>query len=164
MDSLLNISPGLMIWTIINFLIFLFIVIKFGGKMILDGMKSREDRIQNAIDAATQANENAQKLMLESQEKLNNAQKEVSALIAKGREQGEAMIRKAVEEADKAKKAKVADAVREIDRSKEQAIRELRTEVAGLVVDATEKILGETLDKEKHYKLVENYLEKIPKN
>ncbi len=132
--------------------------------MILDGMKTREDRIQNAIDAATQANENAQKLMLESQQKLNNAQKEVSALIAKGREQGEAMVRKAVEEADKAKKAKVAEAIREIDRSKEQAIKELRTEVAGLVVDATEKILGETLDKEKHYKLVENYLEKIPKN
>lgn len=164
MDSLLNISPGLMIWTIINFLIFLFVVIKFGGKIILDGMKTREDRIQNSIDAAEQANENAQILMQQSQEQLNNAQKEVSAIIAKGKEQGEAMIRKATEEADKAKKAKVDDAIRAIERNKEQAIKELRSEVAGLVVEATEKILDETLDKEKHYKLVENYLDKIPKN
>ncbi len=164
MENLLNISPGLMIWTLFNFFIVLFIVVKFGVKPIVNGLNSRENRIKEAITNAEEANRKAEELLKESQEKLRNAQAEMSAIIQKGREQAEEIVRKAGEDADKVKKQKVEEAVKEIERSKDSAIQELRKEVAGLVVSATEKLLGETLDKEKHYKLVETYIEKLPKN
>ena len=160
----LDINPGLIFWTIINFLIFLFIIIKFGGKPIINSLKTREDHIHTEIENAEKANAEAQKLLKESQEKLDSAQREMSEIISKGRQQGEELIRKAAEEADKVKQAKIEDAKREIERSKESALKELRTEVAGLVVKATEKILDEKLDDEHHRKLIESYIEKLPQN
>jgi F-type H+-transporting ATPase subunit b len=164
MDAVLNVEPGLLIWTLINFGLFLILLIAFGTKPIMKGLKAREESIQSNIDGAHKANEDAKVLLDESQDKLNNAQVEMAEIIKKGREQAEAIISKATDEADKIKRQKVEDATKEIERSKVDAIKELRREVAGLVVSATEKILDETLDKDKHYKLVESYIEKLPKN
>lgn len=164
MDSLLSVNPGLLIWTMINFGIFLFLMIKFGGKAMTAGLKAREDRIRDQIEGAEAANAKAVELLKESQAKIDSAQGEVAAILTKGKEQAEAQIRKASEEADKVKKEKLADTLREIERSKEAALKELRTEVAGLVVDATEKILGEKLDGDKDVKMINSYIEKLPKN
>ena len=164
MESVLNVSPGLMIWTLINFFLLLLLLIKFGVKPILNGLRSREAGIRDSIDNATKANQEAQKLLLESQEKLQTAQKDMSDIIHKGRIQAEELINKASVEADRVKRQKVDEATKEIERSKESAILALRSEVAGLVVIAAEKLLGETLDKDKHTKLVESYIEKLPKN
>lgn len=139
-------------------------MIKFGVKPILNGLRSREAGIRDSIDNATKANQEAQKLLIESQEKLQTAQKDMSEIIHKGRIQAEEIINKASVEADRVKRQKVDEATKEIERSKESAILALRSEVAGLVVIAAEKLLGETLDKDKHTKLVESYIEKLPKN
>ena len=164
MDKLMNVDPGLMIWTLITFLSFLALLIKFGTKPIMNGLKAREERIRLEIENAEKNNAQAQKLMKETEDKLYNAQKEMAEIVNKGKLQSEEIIRKATEEADRIKKQKTDDAVREIERSKETAIKELRTEVAGLVIQATEKLLDETLDREKHLKLIETYIQKLPNN
>lgn len=164
MDSLLSVNPGAIIWTIINFLVFLFIVIKILGKPITQGLKAREEKITKDIEDAERTNDEARKILEEAQKKIDNAQKEMADIVATGRKQAENLLQKANEEADKARRDKVEEAKKEIERNKEQAIKELRSEVADLVIQATEKILDEKLDKEKHYKLVESYIEKLPKN
>ena len=164
MDAILRVDPGLMIWTILNFCVFLFLLIKFGTKPIVNGLKTRENAIQASIDNAAKANEVAQKFLKESDEKLNSAQKEMSEIIKKGREQAEEIIKKSAIEAEAVKKLKVEEAIREIEHGKEIALKELRSEVAGMVVMATEKILGETLDQERHFKLIESSIEQLPKN
>lgn len=164
MDNLLNVNPGAIIWTIINFTIFLLIILKFGLKPIINGLKAREDRITNAIEQAEQANAEAKKLLQESQQKLDSAHKEMMEIVQKGKQQAENIINKAAEEADKIKKQKLEEAIREIERSKEFALNELRAEVADLVIQATEKILEEKLDDEKHQKIIESYIQKLPKN
>jgi F-type H+-transporting ATPase subunit b len=164
MDSLLNINPGLAIWTLVNFLLFLFIFVKFAGKGIIKGLNSREDHINSQIRSAEKANEEARSLLEDSNKKLDEAQQQVSEIVAKGRLQADAHIKKAAEEAESVKRDKVIEAQKEIERSKEAALKELRNEVADLVVLATEKIIEEKLDKNKDLKLVESYIEKIPKN
>lgn len=164
MESVLNVSPGLMIWTLFNFLIVLFLVVKFGVKPIVNGLRAREDGINEAIASAEKANLKAQELLKESQEKLRNAQSEMSEIIQKGRVQAEEIVKKAADEAERVKKQKVDEAARDIERSKYTAIQEIRGEVATLVISATEKLLGETLDKDKHYKIIESYIDKLPKN
>jgi F-type H+-transporting ATPase subunit b len=164
MESLLNLPHGLMFWTVVNFGIFLFILIKFSGKGIVNALKSREESIHNEIVSAAEANAKAQQILKESQDKIDNAQQEISILIQKGKEQADLNIRKAIEAAEKVKKAKVEEAVREIERSKEQALVQLRTEVADMVVMATEKLLLEKIDRAKDFQLVENYIDKLPKN
>ncbi len=164
MDSLLSLPFGLLFWTIVNFGIFLILIIKFGGKGILKAVQDRESSIQQAINAAEEANRNAQLLLKESREKIDTTQQEVVQLLQKGREQAEAIIRKTNEDAEKIKQAKLEDAIREIERSKDVALNQLRTEVADMVINATEKIISIKLDKEKDLKLVESYLDKLPKN
>ncbi len=164
MDSLLNVNPGLIIWTIINFLIFLFIILKFGSKPIMNGLKAREERINSAIETAEKTKLEAEKLFLESEKRINSAKEEMSQIVAKGRQSAEEIIKKATDEADSLKKTKLDDAIREIEKSKNIALGELRKEVAQMAVEAAEKIIDANLDKDKHYKLVEKYIEKIPKN
>lgn len=164
MDALLSIKPGLLIWSLVNFLIFLFLLIKFGGKGIVNALNKREETINNQYAEASKANEKAMEILKESQAKIDQAQQEVAQIITKGREQAENQVRRAAEEADHVKREKIEEAAREIERSKDAAIKELRNEVASLVVSAAEKMLEEKLDKDKDYKLIENYLEKLPKN
>jgi len=164
MDALLDIKPGLVFWSLVNFSIFLFLLIKFGAKPIANALKAREDKINNAISQAEAANNRAEELLKQSQEKLDTAQAEVNDILNRGREQADLQIRRAAEETEKVKRTKIDEAAKEIQRNKDAAIQELRIEVASLVVSATEKILDEKLDKDKDYKLISNYIDKLPKN
>lgn len=164
MDSILNIPHGLMFWTVVNFGIFLFLVIKFGGKSIVNAINEREKNIQNAIDAAKDAERTAKELLSKSQEQFDNAQQQINELLNKGREQAEKQIARANQEAESIKKTKVEEALKDIERSKNQALLQLRSEVADMVVMATEKILSDKLDKDKDFKLVDNYIQQLNKN
>ncbi len=164
MESIMNIDPGLIVWTLVNFGIFLTLILLLGTKPILNGLNARENKIKESIEAAENAKTEAQKLFQETEKKLSQAQKEMNEIIAKGREQAEKIITKASDEAEAIRRQKVEDAKFEIEKSKENAIKQLRTEVADLVVLATGKILDETLDKDKHYKMIEQYIDMLPNN
>jgi len=164
MEQILDVNPGLIIWTLFNFLVFLFLLLKLGYKPLKNGLAARSKSIQDAIDQADKANVEARKILAEAQAKLDSSQQEMLAIVAKGKQQSEDLLHKAQSEADAMKKQKIDDALREINHSKELAINELRKEVAGLGVNATEKILGSELDKDKHLKLIDSYIEKMPNN
>lgn len=164
MQDIMNVNPGLLFWSIINFSILMFILSKFAFPAMKKSLEGREEGIQNAIDEANALNAKAQILLIESQEKLNNTQKEVSAILINAKNLAEQNIQKANEEAEKNKQQKIEEAKREIERSKNDAISELRSEVADLVVTATEKILETKLDKESHLKLAKEQIEKLPRN
>lgn len=163
MNSVLSVNFGLVFWTLVNFLIFLFLLIKFGTKPISNALKNREKTIADSLKNAENANLEAKKVLEESQNKLNNAQAQMNDIISKGKLQAEQIIQKAAVDAEGVKRAKIEEALREIERNKELAIKELRTEVASLVVSATEKILDEKLDKDKDKRLVENAIKNIDK-
>lgn len=164
MDSLLSVKPGLVFWTVVNFGIFLFLALKFGLGSILKGLRSREDHIRENIENAEKSNAEAKALLEEAQKKIDGAQKEMSEIIAKGRQQAELHISNATEEAEQIKKQKLEDAMKQIEVSKNAAIKELRNEVAELVISATEKLIDEKLDKEKDSKMIESYIQKFSNN
>ncbi|MFN3194642.1 MAG: F0F1 ATP synthase subunit B [Chlorobiota bacterium] len=164
MQDIMSVNPGLIIWSIINFSILLFILSKFAFPAMKKSLNQREENIKNAIDEANVLNEKAQKLLQESQEKLDNAQKEVSEILFTAKSKADENIQKAIDEAEKSKTQILEDANKEIERKKNDAISELRSEVADLVVSATEKILESKLDKEEHLKFAKEQIEKLPKN
>lgn len=164
MDTIMDVNPGLLIWSIINFLVILFILGKFAYPAMKKSLHDREDSIRNNIDEANALNEKAQKLLNESQNKFDNAQKEVSEILSNAKSKADENIQKAIDEAEKSKIQILDDANREIERKKNDAIAELRSEVADLVVSATEKILESKLDKEEHLKFAKEQIEKLPKN
>jgi F-type H+-transporting ATPase subunit b len=164
MDSLLSVSPGLMIWTLINFFIFLFLILKFGGKSIVKGLENRENHINDQLESAEKANKTAIELLAQSEAKLKNAAEEMQALIAKGHEQAKMNLQRATEEAEEIRHKKVDDAVKQIELQKKKAIDEIKDEVTDMVISATEKIISSKLNESTDTELIKSYLGKINKN
>lgn len=163
MDAL-SVKPGLFIWQLINFAVLMIILGKFAIPAIMKSLKEREEGIQNNIDEAKKINAEAIEALKVSQTKIDEAYREVSGIVAKGKEQANIIIQNATAEAESIKKAKLEEAIREIENNKNAAITQLRNEVAGLVVDATEQILNSKLDRDTHTKLVNDYIKNIKQN
>lgn len=164
MEKLLSLHPGLMIWSIVNFLIFLFLLIKFAYKPISKAIANREESIENAIKSADAANQRANEIVAETERKLTDATKEMNLLIERGKQTANEIIQKAKDEAEKIRQEKIEQSVKEIEQAQEKAFKELQKEIGTLVVQATEKILEEKLNPETDYKLIEGYIQKLSKN
>ncbi len=164
MPAFLQFDTGLVIWTLINFSIFAFIIGKFGWKPMRNAISSREQSIHDAIAGAEMANAEAARILAESKERIAGAQQEMMAIVREGKTQAEAMVRKAGEDAEAVKQQKLSESQREIERQKDEAIKQLRAEVATLVVDATEKLLGRNLQGDDHKRIVEGYVNELSKN
>jgi len=143
--DLLNPSFGLLIWTLIAFLIVFFILKKFAWKPILSSLKDREEGIADAI--ATAEKVKAEMVLLKS---------ENEALMAKAREERAAMIKEAKEASDKMlanakEKAKseydriVADAQLAIQQQKNAALTDVKNQAGNLIIEVTEKLLRREL-------------------
>ncbi|MBM4150791.1 MAG: F0F1 ATP synthase subunit B [Ignavibacteria bacterium] len=164
MDALLSVNPGLIIWTLINFFLFFFLLGKFGFKPMLAALEAREQRINDSINQAEQANELAQKSMQETREKLAKAQSEVMDMLKEGKVQAETIIRNASEEAERIKQAKLEEALREIAREKDIALQSLRTEMGSLIVQATDKVIGKVVNAEQHRSLIDATVNELSNN
>ena len=164
MDNLLNVSPGLIIWTFINFGLFFILIRKFGFKPMLAALDAREKKISESIHQAEQASIEAQKTLKDSREKIANAQSEVMSMLKEGKSQAEMIVKSAAEEAERVKQVKLEEAKREISREKELALQSLRNEVASLVIQATDKVIGKVVSAEQHKGLVESAISELSNN
>lgn len=164
MEKLLSVNPGLLFWTIFNFLLFLFVFLKLFKKPILDSLKAREDYIKTAIETAEKERDDAKQFLADAEARIASATKEVNAMISKEREIATEIIAKAKSEAEKVRQEKLDNAVREIQIAQDRAFKQLKQEVAVLVVNATEKIIEEKLTSEKDLELINKQIDKLSTN
>ncbi|MDP2207919.1 MAG: F0F1 ATP synthase subunit B [Bacteroidota bacterium] len=161
---MLDINPGLIIWTIVTFLILMFLLTKLAWKPLLSALEKREEHIRSSIDRAEKAARDAEHQAAENKKHIANAEVKASKLLKEGHELGEKLKAEIVEKAHHHARHMVESAKLEIEREKEAALLKLRSEVADLAIIAAKKIIGETLDVEKHRKVVDSYLDELPKN
>ena len=164
MDSLLNVEPGLLFWSIVNFLFFLLVLYLIGAKNFIKNITNRENLIQNALDSAEEKKATMERLVKENEQKLLEAQKTIDDMLKKAKEQSAIQGQQIIDEAKKQKESIINDATAEIEINKKAALMELRRDVAGMVMSATEIIIEEKLDKEKDKQLIEKHLNEISVN
>lgn len=164
MDRLVSLNPGLLFWTVFNFLIFLFLLLKFGLKPMMKSLKSREDSITNSLLSADEANKKAQAMLAEVQTKLTETSKEVNSMIAKGRDQANEIISQAKSEAEKIRQEKMEAALKEIKSAQDAAFTSLKNEIADMVILATEKVLQTKINPEVDNELIVKSIEQISNN
>ena len=99
--------------------------------------------------------------MGENKRNLARAEEEVQKIIREGRETAERIRAEILEKARKEADMMIERAREEIERHREQAMLQLRTQVVDLAIQIASKLLGETLNEQKHKKLVEKYLQEI---
>ena len=162
--SLLDVNPGLIIWTIVTFLILLFILKKVAWKPILSALDQREKDIKDSLEKAEKAKEDAQRILDENQANLAKAEEESKKIIEQSRSYAENLKEQMLKESKEQSKKIIEDAAEEIDRKKDSAFEELKDQVAKIAVTAAEKIMKQNLDADKNKRIVDSYLKDIMKN
>jgi F-type H+-transporting ATPase subunit b len=161
---MLDLNPGLIIWTAITFLILLFLLRKIAWKPLLNALQSREEKIQSSLERAEKAKEEAERLLEENRTNLQGAEDQAHQVIREGRAVAEKLKNEILEKANASSRRMIEQAKEEIQREKDVALAELRREVVDLAIQVASKILGEELDERHHRKVVEDFLRELPKN
>ena len=143
--QLLTPDLGLLIWTLLAFLIVFFLLKKFACPAIIKGLSDREQNIAEAITSAEKVKLEMYQLKNDNEAFLIKAREERALLLKEAKEIKDKMISDAKEEA-KAQAAKiVADAQVTINHQKMAAITDLKNQVGTLVIEVSEKILRREL-------------------
>lgn len=161
---MLEINPGLIIWTVITFIFLLVILRKFAWKPLLHALETREENIRKSIERAETAVQDAEQLLAQNKKHLAEAEEKSQKLIREGHELGEKLKSEIVTTAHQQSRQLVEQAKLEIEREKEAALTRLRSEIADLAIRVAGKIINENLDEHRHKKIVDNFLDEMPKN
>ncbi len=143
--ELLTPEIGLFIWTLVAFLLVLFILRKFAWKPILKTLNERESGIADSIAAAERVKEEMKQMKSENEVLLAQAREERSLLLKEAKETKDKIVNEAKEQA-KTEAAKILDDARlQIEQQKNAAMTAVKNEIGNLAVDVAEKILRKQL-------------------
>ena len=150
---------GLVFWTLVTFLILLFILRKFAWKPILGAVSDREEGIKDALASAEKARQEMENLTADNERILQEARAEREAMLKDARDVKNKMIADAKGEAQAQASKMIEQAQLAIESEKKAAMAELKSNVAGLSLDIAEKVVRDELsNKDKQLKLVEDML------
>ena len=152
------INPGVSIWTLVIFGILLVVLARTAWPAILRAVEEREKKIQAQIEAAQRANQDAQRVLAEYQQKLTGAKTEAQELVAAGRQAADKVREEILVRARAEHEELIRRARREIVAEREKALADLRREAVELSLAAAGKVLERNLDTEADRRLVQEYL------
>ena len=136
--SLLTPDFGLLFWMLLSFLIVFGLLTKFGFPVITRMVNERREYIQQSLAAADEANRRLAEIRMESEGILNEARVRQSELIRQATAESDKMILDAKEKAAAEAQKQLDEAMRQIDAQKQQAVSDIRGQVARLSVELTQ--------------------------
>lgn len=163
--DLLSPGTGLIVYQAIGFLILLFLLGKFAWKPILASLKEREQSIEGALLAAEQAKKDMTKLQQANEQLLKDASAERDSLLKEAVATANSIKEEAKEETSKITAKMLEDAKATIENEKRAALAEVKTQVAALSLEITEKVIRKQLsDKKAQEALVDEYVKDLNLN
>jgi len=154
-------TPGVSIWTLVIFLALVVVLAKTAWPAILKAVEEREKKIQAQLDQAEKANQEAQRVLADYQQKLAAARNEAQELLAAGRLAADKAREEILARARAEHEDLIGRARREIVAEREKALAELRGEAVELSLAAAGKVLERNLDTEADRRLVREYLDSL---
>jgi F-type H+-transporting ATPase subunit b len=151
-------NTGVMIWTLIAFVITILVLRKFAFPAIADALDQRQRAIEEAIDHANQTKAEADALLVDYRARLTEARAQADELLAKARKTSELAQAESLEKSRVQREEILAQAQRDVESATAKAKQELRREVADLTVLATEKITRRTLTGDDQQRLLNEAL------
>jgi F-type H+-transporting ATPase subunit b len=154
----LTVEGGLMIWTIVVFVLLLAILRKFAWPAILGAVEAREAALERQIAEAARDREQAAALLAEHQKLIGDAKTQAHAIIVEARGVSERERALAMEKTRQEQEELLARARREIGVERDKAVAELRREAVDLSLAAASRLIEKRLDGDTDRKLVLDYL------
>jgi F-type H+-transporting ATPase subunit b len=154
-NALIKVVPGLMIWTIICFLIVLFVLKKWAFGPIQQMIDERRERIRRALEEADEARAEARRLLEEHRKLIGQARSEAEEILSEARQVGRSMEQRVKEETEADRQRRLEETRRQIEAETRRALEQIRAEVAELTVVAAEKVTRKTLDEKDQRRLID---------
>ncbi len=163
--KLLTPDPGLLLWTLLAFLVVFYILKTMAWPAIIKGLKDREQSISDAIATAEKVKAEMAALKNENEALMQQAREERSVMIKEAKEQTLKMISEAKDKAKSEYDRIVADAQVAISQQKNAALTEVKNQVGALVIEVSEKILRRELsNKAEQEKYINQLAEEVKLN
>jgi len=154
-------NVGLMVWTLLLFVISMIVLWKLAFPRITEALDRRQHMIEDSIDDAERIRHEADELLAEYRERLQAARRQAEEIIERARKAGETHERESEEEAQKRREELMERARREIESETQRAIQDIRREVADMTILATEKVTRKTLSEQDQRRLLEEALQEL---
>jgi F-type H+-transporting ATPase subunit b len=154
-NPLIQVTPGLMIWTIVCFLITLFVLKRYAFGPIQKAIDERRERIRASLDEADRAREEARRLLEEHRALIGRAQTDAEEILNEARRIADANERRMREELEEDRQRRLEDTRKQIEAETRRALEQIRLEVVDLSILAATKVTRKSLDDADHKRLIE---------
>jgi F-type H+-transporting ATPase subunit b len=157
------VSPGLglMIWTLVLFLITMYVLSKVAFPKIQEALDKRANAISESIDAAERQRKESDELLAEYRARLAEAREQADDIMVRARKSAETAEAEAAAAGKEKREELVAAAKRDIEAETRRSLDQIRQEVADLTVLATERVTRKSLTGEDQKRLVEEALSEV---
>src|SRR3954449_474419 len=160
-NPLIQVTPGLMIWTIICFGITFFVLRKYAFGPIQQMIDARRERIEQAIAEADHAREQAHQLLEEHRKLIGQAKSEAEEILGEARRVADAQRERVRVETEEDRQRRLEETRRQIDQATHQALGQIRDEIGRLSLLAAEKVTKKSLTDADQRRLIDEALAEI---
>jgi F-type H+-transporting ATPase subunit b len=149
------------IWTLVVFLLLLFVLSKWAWGPMLEGLKRREENIRSAQEEAQRAREEAQRMREQFQAEINQANEKVRGMMDEARRDAQRASDEMLAKAKAEIQTERDRLHREIDLARDQALQQIWTQAAQLATQVSSKAIRRQLTPEDHRRLVDEALAEL---
>ena len=160
-NALIELVPGLMIWTLVSFGVCLWVLKRYAFGPVQKLIDDRRDRIRASIEEADRAREEARNLLEEHRRLIAQAKGEAEAILGEARKIADSQRERMRTEIEEDRQRRLEETTRQIEQATQQALAEIRREVANLTVIATEKVARKALTADDQRRLIDEALSEI---
>jgi F-type H+-transporting ATPase subunit b len=155
----LGINLPLLVVFIVNFIILLVLLRLFLYKPVMKVLDERTQRTKDAMELAEAIKKEYEQAKGEVQKQIEKGRQEAQAIITQAMQVGERLKEESKQEAAKQAQVMIDRTRSELEAERDKIIGDLRREFVDISIAAAEKVIKETLDREKHRKLIEETLQ-----
>ena len=160
-NALIQVTPGLMIWTIVCFLIALYVLKRYAFGPIQKMLDERRDHIRRSIEEADNARDEARKLLEEHRALIGQARSDAEGILAEARKTRESMEQRMRDETEAERQRRLEETRREIEAETQRSLERIRSEVADLTLEATSIVVGKKLDADRDRELIADAIDSL---
>ena len=154
-NPLIDVTVGLMIWTLVCFGITFFVLKRFAFGPIQKVIDERRQRIRQSLEESDRARDEARRLLEEHRALMYEARGQAEEILSEARRVGDAQRDRLREELEAERQRRIEDTRKQVEAETRRALEQLRAEVAELTVIATARVTGKVLDEKDHRRLID---------
>jgi F-type H+-transporting ATPase subunit b len=160
-SPLTNVIPGLMIWTVVFFLITFWVLKRFAFAQIQKMIDERREQIARSIKQAEQARDEATKLLEEHRQMLVEARAQAEQILEDARKVAESQRERTRSELDADRARRLAETERQISAETSRVLDQIKNEIAELTLITTAKVTGKLLTGDDQRRLIDSAVEEL---